>query len=69
MRQQLIGFESLFGRFLQETGPSVLWDKVVPLPSDRVSNVFCCCYTLQNLIWKIWLNFFWHTLYTSLIIS
>jgi len=40
MRQDLIGFESLFGRFLQETGPSVLWDKVVPLPSDHVSNVF-----------------------------
>lgn len=31
-RQQFSGFERLFERFLQETGPSILWEKITPLP-------------------------------------
>ncbi|XP_076098778.1 UTP--glucose-1-phosphate uridylyltransferase-like isoform X2 [Mytilus galloprovincialis] len=31
-RTELAGFEQLFGRYLQETGPSVLWDKIKLLP-------------------------------------
>jgi hypothetical protein len=27
-RKELDGFEQLFGRYLQETGPSVIWDKI-----------------------------------------
>jgi UTP--glucose-1-phosphate uridylyltransferase len=29
---------SLFGRFLQETGPSVFWDKIEKLPEGAVMN-------------------------------
>jgi len=31
-------FQELFARFLQDTGPSVLWDKIEPLPNDAVVN-------------------------------
>lgn len=31
-RIELAGYEQLFGRYLQETGPSVLWDKIKLLP-------------------------------------
>ena len=31
-RKELDGFEQLFGRYLQETGPSVIWDKIKLLP-------------------------------------
>lgn len=36
-RTELAGFEQLFGRYLQETGPSVLWDKIKLLPEGGVS--------------------------------
>lgn len=35
-RQQFGGFERLFDRFLQETGPSVSWEKVTPLPESFI---------------------------------
>lgn len=31
-------FSALFGRFLQEEGPSVEWDKIQKLPEDAVKN-------------------------------
>lgn len=31
-------FASLFGRFLQEEGPSVEWDKIQKLPADAVQD-------------------------------
>lgn len=36
-RIELAGYEQLFGRYLQETGPSVLWDKIKLLPEGGVS--------------------------------
>jgi UTP--glucose-1-phosphate uridylyltransferase len=35
-RQQFDGFERLFDRFLQETGPSISWEKITPLPEDCI---------------------------------
>ena len=32
------GFKELFGRFLEETGPSVQWEKIKPPPEGSVSN-------------------------------
>ncbi|CAG2252319.1 UGP2 [Mytilus edulis] len=37
-RTELAGFEQLFGRYLQETGPSVLWDKIKLLPEGGHLN-------------------------------
>lgn len=31
-------FASLFGRFLQEEGPSVEWDRIQKLPAEAVKN-------------------------------
>lgn len=31
-------FAALFGRFLQEEGPSVEWDKIQKLPTDAVKD-------------------------------
>lgn len=31
-------FAALFGRFLQEEGPSVEWDKIQKLPQDAVQD-------------------------------
>lgn len=31
-------FAALFGRFLQEEGPSVEWDKIQKLPADAVKD-------------------------------
>ena len=32
------GFKELFGRFLEETGPSVQWERIKPPPEGSVSN-------------------------------
>lgn len=32
------GFQRLFGKFINETGPSVHWDKIERLPKDAISN-------------------------------
>ncbi|KAF2903000.1 hypothetical protein ILUMI_03169 [Ignelater luminosus] len=37
-RRELDGFASLFGRFLEEEGPSVEWDKIQKLPSNAVRD-------------------------------
>ena len=34
------GFKELFGRYLEEEGPSVLWDKIKPPPEGSVSRTF-----------------------------
>lgn len=38
IRKELDGFASLFGRFLEEEGPSVEWDKIQKLPSNAVRD-------------------------------
>jgi len=35
-RREFEGFERLFARFLQDVGPSVVWDKIEPLPEAAV---------------------------------
>lgn len=35
---EMARFASLFGRFLQEEGPSVEWDKIQKLPTEAVKN-------------------------------
>ena len=37
VRKEMDGFERLFGRFLAETGPSIEWEKIRPVPDDAVS--------------------------------
>ena len=37
VRKEFDGFEKLYGRFLQETGPSIEWDKIKLLPDQAVS--------------------------------
>ena len=36
VRAQFDGFERLFARFLQETGPSVKWEDISVLPNEAV---------------------------------
>ncbi|KAJ8309175.1 hypothetical protein KUTeg_014049 [Tegillarca granosa] len=36
VKKEFEGFENLFGRYLRETGPSVVWDKIRNLPDDAV---------------------------------
>lgn len=38
IKKQFDGFTKLFTRFLDETGPSVLWNKIEKLPEDAVRN-------------------------------
>lgn len=38
VRKEFDGFERLFARFLQETGPSVDWEKIKLLPEGAVSS-------------------------------
>ncbi|XP_063933032.1 UTP--glucose-1-phosphate uridylyltransferase isoform X3 [Zophobas morio] len=38
IRKEFAGFTALFGRFLEETGPSVDWDKIEKLPNDAVRD-------------------------------
>lgn len=35
---EMTRFKTLFGRFLQEEGPSVEWDKIQKLPNDAVQD-------------------------------
>lgn len=37
------GFEKLFGRFINEIGPSVEWDRIQKLADTAVSNCTCYC--------------------------
>lgn len=37
-KNEMTRFSSLFGRFLQEEGPSVEWDRIEKLPSEAVIN-------------------------------
>ena len=37
VRKEFDGFERLFKRFLEETGPSVDWDQISQLPDNAVS--------------------------------
>ena len=38
MEKNFEGFQRLFGKFINETGPSVHWDKIERLPKDAVSG-------------------------------
>ena len=33
------GFKKLFGKFINETGPSVVWDRIEKLPLNAVSCI------------------------------
>lgn len=37
-KSQFTAFSRLFQRFLEESGPSVDWDKIEKLPTDAVSK-------------------------------
>ena len=37
VEQDFDGFKKLFGKFINETGPSVHWDRIEKLPEDAVS--------------------------------
>ena len=37
VEQDFDGFKKLFGKFVNETGPSVHWDRIEKLPQDAVS--------------------------------
>ena len=37
VEQDFDGFKKLFGKFVNETGPSVHWDRIGKLPHDAVS--------------------------------
>lgn len=38
VKDELDRFQSLFERYLQETGPSINWDKIKVLPDDAIKN-------------------------------
>ena len=42
------GFKKLFGKFINEKGPSVIWDKIERLPHDAVSNYSINMETVLN---------------------
>ena len=37
--RDFLGFGKLFDKFINETGPSVLWDRIETLPPDAVSRL------------------------------
>ena len=39
LQREADGFQSLFGKFIHETGPSVHWDRIEKLPHDAVRSV------------------------------
>ena len=39
VEQDFDGFKKLFGKFINETGPSVVWDKIEKLPKNSVSKI------------------------------
>ena len=39
MEKNIEGFQRLFSKFINETGPSVHWDKIERLPKDAVSTL------------------------------
>ena len=39
VEQDFDGFQRLFGKFINETGPSVIWDKIEKLPQNAVSKI------------------------------
>lgn len=39
VKTQFIAFSRLFQRFLEESGPSVDWDRIEKLPADAVSII------------------------------
>lgn len=39
VEQDFDGFKRLFGKFINETGPSVIWDKIEKLPHGAVSFI------------------------------
>jgi len=39
-KSQFTAFSRLFQRFLEESGPSVEWDKIEKLPTDAVSTLY-----------------------------
>ncbi len=41
------GFKRLFGKFVNETGPSVNWDKIERLPEGAVSTL--CATTVPSV--------------------
>lgn len=41
VQQDFDGFEKLFGRFINESGPSVEWDRIQRLPDSAVSYWVC----------------------------
>ena len=44
------GFKKLFGKFINEKGPSVIWDKIERLHQDAVSSdtISQCCQSILN---------------------
>ena len=40
VEQDFDGFKTLFGKFINSTGPSVHWDKIEKLPKDAVSLTY-----------------------------
>ena len=41
MEKNFDGFQRLFSKFINETGPSVHWDKIERLPKDAVRPYGC----------------------------
>lgn len=52
MNKQLTNFNELFERYLEETGPSVVWSKIKPPPKESVSvrNSFHKCKLASKLV-------------------
>ena len=39
VQQELDGFQKLFNKFINESGPSVHWDRIEKLPTDAVREL------------------------------
>ena len=49
VEQDFDGFKTLFGKFINSTGPSVHWDKIEKLPKDAVSIIYSNSHFLSLL--------------------
>ena len=52
LEKEFDGFKKLFGKFIDESGPSVVWDNIEKLPVDAViacSRLFEDCVTISVL--------------------
>ena len=57
MDREFDGFKKLFGKFINESGPSVIWDNIERLPQNAVSITFTLNLTSLSFHFSLQIQF------------